>query len=87
MELISAPAAAAEPVPALADMLGSFDEPGADLAQLTPQIALPEVEIALLRRYGSPPADSELALRNIYRALSRAAIERIFREEAEDDVG
>ena len=37
---------------------------------------------ALLRRYGPPPGESELALRNIYRALSRAAIERIFREGA-----
>jgi uncharacterized Zn finger protein len=80
---VSVSVAPVEPVPALADLVGSFDEPGAELAALTPQIALPEVEIALLRRYGSPPADSELALRNIYRALSRAAIERIFREEGE----
>ncbi len=80
-EPVSAPVAPAEPVPALADLIGSFDEPGPELAALTPHIAIPEVETALLRRYGSPPADSELALRNIYRALSRAAIERIFREE------
>ncbi|MEI7610788.1 MAG: hypothetical protein WCJ64_25675, partial [Rhodospirillaceae bacterium] len=71
-----------EPVPALADYLGSFDELGSELAELTPHIAAPEVETALLRRYGPPPGESELALRNIYRALSRAAIERIFREGA-----
>lgn len=71
-----------EPVPALADYLGSFDELGPELAELTPHIAAPEVETALLRRYGPPPGESELALRNIYRALSRAAIERIFREGA-----
>ncbi|NNJ12658.1 hypothetical protein EKD04_020240 [Chloroflexales bacterium ZM16-3] len=83
---VSAPIAPAEPVPALADQLGSFDEPGPELAELTPHIAIPEVETALLLRYGPPPADSELALRNIYRALSRAAIERIFREEEEEEL-
>ncbi len=79
-EPVSVSVAPVEPVPALADMLGSFDAPGPDLAELTPHIAAPEVETALLRRYGPPPGESELALRNIYRALSRAAIERIFRE-------
>jgi uncharacterized Zn finger protein len=77
---ISVSVAPAEPVPALADQLGSFDESGAELAELIPHIVAPEVETALLRRYGPPPGESELALRNIYRALSRAAIERIFRE-------
>jgi uncharacterized Zn finger protein len=77
---VSVSVAPVEPVPALADLIGSFDEPGAELADLTPHIAAPEVETALLRRYGPPPGESELALRNIYRALSRAAIERIFRE-------
>ncbi|NTW01781.1 MAG: hypothetical protein HGA19_10880 [Oscillochloris sp.] len=78
---VSAPVVAVEPVPALADLLGSFDEPGQELLDLAPHIVAPEVELALIRRYGPPPADSELALRNIYRALSRAAIERIYREE------
>jgi uncharacterized Zn finger protein len=82
-DAVSEPVAPAEHVPALADQLGSFDELGAELAALSPHIAAPEVDVALLRRYGPPPADSEIALRNAYRALSRAAIERIFREEEE----
>ncbi|MBX0330995.1 SWIM zinc finger family protein [Oscillochloris sp. ZM17-4] len=83
-EPVSAPVSTVEPVPALASQLDSFDALGPELAALTSHIAIPEVETALLLRYGPPPADSELALRNIYRAISRAAIERIFQEEDEE---
>jgi uncharacterized Zn finger protein len=82
-EPVGVTVAPVEPVTALADQLGSFDAPGTGLSDLTPHIAAPEVETALLRRYGPPPGESELALRNIYRALSRAAIERIFRESGD----
>ncbi len=87
---IKTPLARVDPVPTLADQIATFDEPSTELSAIVPHIVAPEVELALMRRYGSPPADSELALRNIYRALSRAAIERIFREEEEqpkDDQG
>ncbi|NTV65182.1 MAG: hypothetical protein HGA65_16860 [Oscillochloris sp.] len=78
---VSVPVAPVDPVPALASQLNAFDEPSQELLDIVPHIVAPEVELAIIRRYGSPPADSELALRNIYRAISRAAIERIFREE------
>lgn len=79
-EPVSLPIAPVESMHALAEQLGSFDELGPELGEIVPHIVAPEVELALIRRYGSPPADSELALRNIYRALSRAAIERIFND-------
>jgi len=87
-EPVSLPVVApVELVTTLADQIGSFDEPGQELLDIVPHIVAPEVELALIRRYGPPPADSELALRNIYRAISRAAIERIFREEEGEDEG
>jgi uncharacterized Zn finger protein len=75
----------AEPVeveraPALADLLASFDEPAAPLDQIIPQIAAPELEAPLLRRYGPPPAGTAEDLTTVYRALSRLALDRLLGE-------
>lgn len=67
----------AERPPALEDLLAHFDEPGLPLEQITPHIAAPEVEAALLRRYGTPPAEVEDGLRAAYQTLTRAALDRL----------
>jgi uncharacterized Zn finger protein len=80
------PAAAPEPERAqpLAALLNSFDEPGADLAPLAPHIAAPPVASLLLRRYGPSPADTANALHDIYRALTRAGLDRLFATEKDE---
>lgn len=79
----AAPPPPAEQAPALADLLATFDEPGAGLAQVTPHIAAPELEAAMLRRYGDPPAGVGDELRAVYRVLTRVALERLFAGEEE----
>lgn len=71
----------AEQAPALADLLATYDEPGAELAQIAPHIAAPALEAAVLRRYGAPPAGVAEELRAAYAAITRAALERLFAEE------
>lgn len=71
----------AERPPALADMLACFDEPGLPLEQIAPQIAAPPVEAALLRRYGTPPAEVEDGLRAAYQTVTRAALNRLLGDE------
>lgn len=77
----AAPPSAAARAPALSELLASFDEPGPELARLSPQIAAPELEAALLLRYGDPPAGIAADLRAAYRALSRAAVEHLLSDE------
>lgn len=72
------PSAPVEHVPALTDMLAHFDEPGAALEQIKPQIAAPSVASAILRRYGPPPADTANELHMVYQMMTRAALERLF---------
>ncbi len=76
-----APAAPqAEPAPALADLLTGFYKAGEDLAIIGAHVAEPPVEAALLRRLGPAPAGADAALRELYRAISRRAIERALGE-------
>lgn len=72
------PPAVPEQAPPLADLLAGFDEPGAELAELAPQIAAPELEAAILRRYGDPPAGVGDELRTAYRAVTRNVLDQLF---------
>ena len=76
-----APAPIVEQGPALADLLATYDEPGAELAQLAPHIAAPELEAALLRRFGDPPNGIAAELRAVYRVITQAALEQLFAGE------
>jgi uncharacterized Zn finger protein len=67
-----------EQAPPLAELLANFDEPGAELAELAPHIAAPELEAAILRRYGDPPAGVGDELRAAYSAVTQQALERLF---------
>lgn len=78
-----APAVAApdlEQGPKLADLLEHFYEPSGDLSAIEARIAAPTINGAILRRYGPPPAEITDKLVTIYRAMSEAAIERVFGE-------
>jgi uncharacterized Zn finger protein len=66
--------------PALADLLAGYYQASTDLAAIEAHIAQPEVEAALLRRYGPPPQGIEFALRKIYKTLSENAIKRLYGE-------
>ena len=73
---------AAEPLPALADLLASFYQAGSGLESIEPHIAVPEIDSAVLKRLGPAPADTEADLRAIYRAMTARALERVLGEEA-----
>lgn len=77
----AAPAPVVEQAPPLAELLANFDAPGPELAELAPQIAAPELEAAVLRRYGDPPAGVGAELRAVYGAITRGAIEQVFARE------
>lgn len=77
----AAPSPSVEQAPALADLLATYDEIGAELAQIAPHVAAPELEAALLRRFGDPPAGVAEDLRAAYRAITRAALEQLFAGE------
>jgi uncharacterized Zn finger protein len=68
--------AAAEPIPALADLLATFDEPGAALGQIHAQIVAPHVEAAILKRYGPAPVGTQAQLTALYRMISQAMLKR-----------
>ncbi|HJZ49655.1 MAG TPA: SWIM zinc finger family protein [Roseiflexaceae bacterium] len=72
---------APEPLPALADLLGSFYQAGPELDAIEAHIAAPEIDSALLKRYGPAPADTDADLRVIYRALTARALERVLGED------
>lgn len=82
-ELEAAPLVPAVVVPPLIELVAGFDEPGTDLGQLVPSISAPTLELALMRRMGSPPAGLEAALSAHYRRITQAALERLFTGEAE----
>ncbi len=67
-----------ERVPSLIDRLSHFDEPGADLEPIVPQIVAPKVDSGILRRYGPSPADTSMDIHAIYKMMTRAALERMF---------
>ena len=61
--------------------MATYDEPGAELAQLAPHIAAPELEAALLRRFGDPPNGIAAEIRAVYRVITQAALEQLFAGE------
>ena len=67
-----------ERAPPLGELLATFDAPGAELAQIAPHIAAPPMASPMLRRYGPSPADTSNELHDIYRALTRAGLDRLF---------
>jgi uncharacterized Zn finger protein len=74
----------AEPVAQLADLLDSYYEAGSDLEAITTHIVPPEVEAALLKRLGTPPANTEADLRALYAAMSRWAQDKVFGDSDSD---
>jgi uncharacterized Zn finger protein len=76
-----------EPVAQLADLLDSYYEAGPELETISAHIAPPEVEVALLKRLGTPPANTEVALRTLYDAMSRRALGKVFGDGDDDGDG
>jgi uncharacterized Zn finger protein len=70
-----------ERAPALAELLAAFDTPAEPLGAIAPQIAPPDPEAPLLRRYGPPPAATEEDLTVVYRTLSKLALDRLLGDE------
>jgi hypothetical protein len=68
-------------VPALVELLATFYQAGPELDTIQAQIAAPEVELLLLKRYGPAPAGTDGDLRAIYRAITAQALERVLGEE------
>ncbi len=75
------PAAPVEPVPGLADLLGTFYQAGPELETVSVQVAAPEVETGILRRLGAAPADTDADLRAVYRAMTPYVLDKVFGEE------
>jgi uncharacterized Zn finger protein len=61
---------------ALADQLDRFWECG-DLSDLALHVAAPEVEAAILRRLGPAPGETDEALRQMYHAMTEAALQML----------
>ena len=76
------PAVPAEPVPPLADLLGTYYQAGPELDTVSVQIAAPEVEAGIMRRLGASPAGTEADLRAVYQAMTAHALNRVFGEES-----
>ena len=64
-----------EPATALADQLAAFFQAGPELDTIQVQIAAPEIEAAVLKRYGPAPADTDADLRAIYRVVTARALD------------
>jgi uncharacterized Zn finger protein len=73
-------APAAEPIPALADLLATFYQAGPELDTIAVRVAPPEVATALLKRLGPAPAATDDSLRALYEAMTAQAMERVFSE-------
>jgi uncharacterized Zn finger protein len=69
------------PVPALNDLLDRYYVAGEALDQVQVQIAAPQVEAAVLKRFGPAPLDTGKQLRKVYRAISERTLERVYGEE------
>jgi uncharacterized Zn finger protein len=72
---------AVEAAAVLADQLATFYQAGPELDTIQVHIAAPEIEAAMLKRYGPAPADTDADLRAIYRAITARALERVLGEE------
>jgi len=69
-----------EAAPALAELLATFYQAGPELDAIQAQIAAPEIDSLLLKRYGPAPANTDGDLRAIYRAITARALERVLGE-------
>ncbi len=67
-----------ETAPALADLLATFYQAGADLETITPQVAAPDVQAGVLRRLGTAPANTDADLRAIYQGMTTHVLDRLF---------
>jgi uncharacterized Zn finger protein len=70
----------AEAAPELADQLATFYQAGPELETITPQIARPQIDAALLKQLGPAPAETDADLRRLYERMSARALERILDE-------
>jgi uncharacterized Zn finger protein len=69
-----------EPVPQLADLLSTFYQAGAEMQNIAIHIAAPEIEAAILRRLGDPPAGTYPDLRATYQAMSAHVLDKVLGE-------
>jgi uncharacterized Zn finger protein len=74
-------AAPVEIVPALADLLATFYQPGPELETIAVRVAAPEIDAALLKRLGLAPAETDADLHGLYRAMTARVLERVLGEE------
>lgn len=74
-------AAPVEPIPPLADLLGTFYQAGPELRGIAVRITAPELEAGMLRRLGAAPAGVDADLHAVYRALTRHVLDTVFGEE------
>jgi uncharacterized Zn finger protein len=72
---------AIEAAPALHDLLATFYQAGSELDTIQAEIAAPEIDSILLKRYGSAPADTDGDLRAIYRAITERTLERVLGDD------
>jgi uncharacterized Zn finger protein len=72
---------AVEAAPTLHDLLATFYQAGSELDTIHAQIAAPEIDSILLKRYGPAPADTDSDLRAIYRAITARALERVLGDD------
>lgn len=72
---------AAEPAPALSDLLDKYYQAGAELAEIQINVAAPSVEASVLKRLGTAPADSDPALRRVYHETTRHILGRLFGDD------
>lgn len=70
--------ASGEAIPALADLIATFDEPGPAFNQIHTQVVAPHIEAAILKRYGNAPAGTQAQLTAIYRMISQAMLKRLY---------
>ncbi len=72
---------AAEPAPALSDLLEHYYQAGPELQRIQISIAAPNIEASVLKRLGPAPADSDTALRRVYHETGRQILARLFQEK------
>ncbi len=71
---------AAVKIPILEEQLDKFWQ-AADVNKLSVHVAEPEIALAVLRRLGPSPADTQSSLSSIYRAMTAFVLERVFEEK------
>lgn len=74
------PVVAVEPAPALVDLLDRFYQAGEGLAEVSIQVAGPEVEAGLLKQLGDAPVGTDADLRAVYQAMTAHALCKVLGE-------